>query len=326
MRALQQTSFDGPDDLRLIEDATVPKPGPDEVLIRVTAAAANWVDVAQSRSVFPDGPRPPYIAGIEAAGEVVAIGDAVSAPAIGDHVVGLNINGGAFAEFMALPAAASIPVPDGWDDDQALGLMVSWPTAVAALKPIGQLKAGQVVLIHAAAGGTGQAAVRIAKRYGAIVIAAASAEKHGVLHRLGADHIVDSRSSDLTGEIMQLTGGAGVDLVLESVGGATLEVSMAAAKPVTGRVVVFGLSAGAATVSNWDLVYRHRVHLIGLNVGSLMQSAPQIFGEVMTELFGLLVSGVLPPVSPTTYGLADGPRAMSDLEGRRTVGKTALIP
>jgi NADPH2:quinone reductase len=227
---------------------------------------------------------------------------------------------------MALPAAAAVPVPEGWSDEEALGLVVSWPTALAALRPLGGLAEGETVLIHAAAGGTGQAAVKMAKHYGATVIAAASASKHDAVRALGADHVVDSRAPDLAAAVLELTGGAGADLVLESVGGATLEASLAATRRVTGRVVVFGLAAGEAAITNWELVYRHQVHVIGLNIGALIQFAPQVFGEVMGEMFGLIGAGVLRPAAPTVYALADGPRALADLEGRATVGKVALRP
>jgi NADPH2:quinone reductase len=115
-------------------------------------------------------------------------------------------------------------------------------------------------------------------------------------------------------------------VVLESVGGATFEASLAAAKRVTGRVVVYGLPDGEAAVSNWDLVYRHQVHVIGLNIGILIQHAPHIFGAVMHELFGLVAAGVLGPVRPTTYDLGAGPTALAELESRATVGKLALVP
>lgn len=323
MRALQQTALNGPEGLRLITDAPVPDPGPGEVLIRVVAAGINFVDVSQARGTFAGGPQPPYVAGIEAAGEVTAVGEGVELE-LGTHVIGVSIRGGAFAEYLVLPAVAVVPVPPGWDDEQALGLVVSWPTALAALRPLGGLTAGQTVLIHAAAGGTGQAAVRMAKHYGATVIATASPEKHEVVRALGADHVLNSRSTDLAADVLRLTDG-GVDLVLESVGGPTLEASLTATKRVTGRVVVLGLVGGEATLSNWDLVYKHQIHLIGLNIGILIQSAPQIFGEVMGELFGLLAAGVLGPGQPTTYDLAEGPKALTELESRSTIGKLALL-
>lgn len=321
MRALRQTSLDGPQDLKMA-DVPIARPGPGELLLRVTAAGVNYVDISQSYGTFAGGPQPPYVAGVEAAGEVVAVGEGATV-AVGTHVIGATIGGGAFAEYCVLPAVAAIPIPAGWDDVQALGLAVSWPTALAALR-LGALTAGQTVLIHAAAGSTGQTAVRLAKHYGATVIATASPEKHEAVRRLGADHVLDSRNPDLASEILALTNG--VDLTLESIGGPTLETSLAVTKRVTGRVVVFGLPAGTASITNWDLVYKHQLHLIGLNLGALIQHAPQTFGDVMHELFTLIATGVLSPTDPTTYDLADGPKALTELESRTTIGKLALLP
>ena len=326
MRALQQTSLSGPQDLRLITDAPVPMPGPDELLIRVNAAGVNFVDISQARGTFPGGPQPPYLAGLEAAGEIVAVGEAINGLEPGVHVIGPNIGGGAFAEYMTLAATAAVPVPAGWTDEQALGLVVNWPTALAALKPLGGVTAGQTVLIHAAAGATGQAAVKMAKHYGATVIATASPGKHETVRALGADHVLDSRGADVAATVLGLTGGAGADLVLESAGGDTFGASLAAARRVTGRVVVYGLAGGEASITNWDLVYQHQIHVIGLNIGVLIQAAPQIFGEVMGELFVLMAAGVLTPSQPTAYELADGPKALTELEARATVGKLALLP
>ncbi len=227
---------------------------------------------------------------------------------------------------MVLPAAAALPVPPGWTEQQALGLVVNWPTALAALRPLGGLSAGQTVLVHAAAGATGQAAVILAKHYGATVIAAASPGKHETVLGLGADHVLDSRRADLAAEVRRLTGGAGADVVLESAGGAMFQASLAAARRVTGRVVVIGSAGGEAPVTNWELVYRHQVHVIGLNIGVLSQAAPHIFGEVMGELFALIAAGVITPGQPTAYDLADGPKALAELEARATIGKLALLP
>jgi NADPH:quinone reductase len=326
MRALQQTSQHGPKDLRLVTGAPVPVPGAGEVLIRVSAAGVNFGDITQAYGGFLDGPQPPYLAGFEAAGEIAATGKAVTGLEPGAHVIGVGIGCGAFAEYTALPAAAVMPVPVGWAAEQALGLLVNWPTALAALRPLGRLAAGETVLIPAAAGGTGQAAVKMAKHYGATVIAAASPGKHETVRELGADHVLDSRDPGLAVQVLRLTGGAGADLVLESAGGAALGASLAAAKRVTGRVVVYGTAGGEASVTNWELVYRHQVQVIGLNIGMLIQAAPQIFGEVMGELFALIAAGVLGPSHPTVYDLADGPKALAELETRATVGKLALLP
>ncbi|MCH5671986.1 zinc-binding dehydrogenase [Streptomyces gilvus] len=323
MRALQQTSLDGPQDMRLISGAAVPHPGRGEVLIRVAAAGVNYADISKAHGMFAGGPQPPYLAGFEAAGEVVATGEGVTGLQPGARVVGVGT--GAFAEYMVLDAAAAVPVPSGWTEQQALGLVVNWPTALAALKPLGGITAGHVVLIHAAAGGTGQAATRMAKHYGATVIATASPGKHEAVRAAGADHVLDSLGGHLAADVMALTGGLGVDLVLESAGGATFAHSLAAAKRVTGRVVVYGMAGGEAAITNWELVYQHQVHLIGLNIGVLIQAAPQMFGELMGELSALIAAGVLEPSRPTVYELADGPRALMELEARSTIGKLALL-
>jgi NADPH:quinone reductase len=325
MTALQQPSFDGPQDMRLITDAPLPSPGPGEVLIRVTAAGVNFADISKARGTFRNGPRPPYLAGFEAAGEVVAASEAVSSPQVGARVVGV-CDTGAFAEYVVVPAVATMPVPPGWTEDQSLGLLVNLPTALAALRPLGGLTAGQTVLIQAAAGGTGQAAVTMAKHYGATVIATASPGKHEAVLARGADHVLDSLHGDLATEVLRLTGGTGADLVLESAGGVTFDASLAAARRVTGRVVVYGVAGGEAALTNWDLVYRHQVHLVGFNLGTLIQAAPQTFGEIMRELFALIAAGVLRPTRPTAYELADGPKVLAELEARATVGKLALRP
>ena len=223
---------------------------------------------------------------------------------------------------MVLPAAAAMPVPAGWTDEQALGLVVNWPTALAALRPLGRIAAGETVLIHAAAGATGQAAVKMAKHYGATVIATASPGKHETVRALGADHVLDSRDGDLAAEVLRLTGGVGADLVLESGGGATFNASLAAAKRVTGRVVVYGVAGGEAAITNWELVYKHQVHVIGLNIGVLIQAAPQIFGELMGELRRSSPPASSPPAGPprTTWPTAQGPRRLEGSATRATIG------
>jgi len=308
----------------LLADAPVPVPGPGEVLIRVAAAGVNFADISRSYGRFRHGPRPPYVAGFEAAGEVVAVGEGVTAPERGQRVVGVGF--GTFAEFAVLYAGAVRPLPAGFGPEEALGLSVNYPTALAALKPLGRLMPGESVLIHAAAGATGQAAVTLAKHYGARVIAVASRNKHEIVRALGADDVLDARAENLAADVQRLTGGAGADLVLEAAGGPTFKASLHAAKRVSGRVVVYGLAGGDAGLTNWELVYEQQVQIIGLNIGVLAQSAPQIFGEVMRELSALIAAGVVTPARPKVYPLAEGPRALVELESRATAGKLALVP
>lgn len=268
--------------------------------------------------------RAPYLAGFEGAGEVVALGDGVTGVEVGARVIGTGY--GAFAEYMVMAADSVAAVPAGWSDEQALGLVLNWATALAALRPLGRLSAGETVLVHAAAGAMGQAAVRMAKHYGATVIATASAEKHAVVRRLGADHVIDYRTADLTAEVLRLTGDRGVDVVLEPVGGETFRKSVAVAKRVTGKVIVYGVAGGEASISNWELNFKHQVHVIGLHIGVVIQQAPEIFAELMDELNRLIALGVCPPGAPIVYDLADGPKALAELEACATVGKIALRP
>ena len=316
MRALVQQSFHGPDDL-VLTDVPRPVPGPGEYLVRVGAAGVNFADVMQTRGTYGGGPRPPYPAGFEAAGEIVA---AVGAPLpAGAHVVGTG--SGAFAEYVVLPAASALPVPDGWTDAEALGMVLNWATALAALKPLGAVEPGDVVLIHAAAGGVGQAAVRLARHYGARVLATASPAKHDVVP---AGEILDSTRPDLAEEIIRRTGG--VDLVLEGVGQATFPVSLSVAKPFTGRVVVFGAASGDAGVTTHDLVFTHRAQLRGLHIGALATDAPAMYRSVLTELAALITQGVYLPGTPHVHPLAEGPAVLRELEAGRTHGKHALDP
>ncbi|MFC8718684.1 zinc-binding dehydrogenase [Kitasatospora sp. NPDC057198] len=323
VRALVQGSHRGPGDMALSTGHPLPAPGPGEYLIRVGAAGVNFADVMQTRGTYAGGPPAPYVAGFEAAGEIVAVGPATEgAFPVGTRVVGTGP--GAFAQYMTMPAAGVLPVPAGWSDAEALGLVLNWATALAALRPLGGIAAGETVLVHAAAGGVGQAAVRLARHYGARVIATASPAKHDTVRALGAGEVLDGRRPDLAAEITRLTGG--VDLVLESVGQATFATSLAVTKPFTGRVVVFGAASGDATLTTHDLVFTHQVQVKGLHIGALAAAAPALYRSLITELEALIAAGVQPPGTPTVHPLADGPAVLRQLEAGRTSGKHALDP
>lgn len=322
MRALSQTSLDGPAGLRLVE-APVPVPRPGEVLVRVAAAGVNFVDLARGRGTFGRNPQTPFVAGFEAAGEVAQLGEGVTTHSLGSTVIAAGP--GAFAEYVTAPAFAAMPVPAGWTALEALGLVVNWPTALAALE-LGRLAAGETVLVHAAAGATGRAAVVLARHRGARVIATASPEKHEFVRAARPDHVLDARDPKLAAAVLELTSGRGADLVLESLGGEGLATSLAATRRVTGRVVVLGLSGGEASVRNWQLVYEHPVQLVGFNLGALIEHAPHLFGRLMGEMGGLVASGVIARGQPTAYTFERAAEALAALERRETVGKLALLP
>ncbi|MET9505445.1 NADPH:quinone oxidoreductase family protein [Streptomyces sp. NPDC006622] len=318
-----QLTHEGPEDLTLTTDRSRPNPGPGEYLIRVGAAGVNFADVMQTRGTYGGGPRAPYVAGFEAAGEIVGVGPDVESPLpLGTHVVGAGP--GAFAQYMTMPAAGAIPVPSGWSDAEALGLVLNWATALAALKPLGEIRTGEVVLVHAAAGGVGQAAVRLAHHYGARVIATASPAKHDTVRALGADVVLDSAHPHLAEEIKRLTGG--VDLVLESVGRATFEASLSVTKPFTGRVVVFGAASGDATLTTHDLIFTHQVQVKGLHIGALATAAPSLYQALLREIDTLIDQGTYPPGTPRVHPLAEGPAVLRQLEAGQTRGKHALDP
>ncbi|SCG45903.1 NADPH:quinone reductase [Micromonospora echinaurantiaca] len=323
VRALIQRSRRGPRDLTLTTDQRRPVPGPGEYLIRVGAAGVNFADVMQSCGTYAGGPAAPYVAGFEAAGEIVGVGPDIARPLpLGTRVVGTGP--GAFAQYMTMPAAGALPVPSGWSDAEALGLVLNWATALAALKPLGEIKTGEVVLVHAAAGGVGQAAVRLARHYGARVIATASPDKHAAVKALGADEVLDSRRPELAEEITRLTGG--VDLVLESVGRATFKASLSVTRPFTGRVVVFGAASGDASLSTHDLVFTHQVQVKGLHIGALAAVAPSIYRGLLAEIEALIAQGVYPPGNPQVHPLAEGPAVLQRLAAGQTRGKHALDP
>ncbi|NYJ03644.1 NADPH:quinone reductase-like Zn-dependent oxidoreductase [Nocardioides thalensis] len=323
MKGLVQRSLDGPAALELVHDLPVPQAGPGDYLVKVGAAGLNFADVMQTTGRYAGGPAAPYVAGFEVAGEVVAVGPDVADPLpVGSHVIG--VGPGAFAEYVAVAAVAAAPVPKDWSDAAALGLVLNWATALAALRPMGRLAAGEWVLVHAAAGGVGQAAVRLARHYGARVVALASGHKHDVLAGLGAEVVLDRAGTDLTARILEATGG--VDLVLESVGRTTFETSLSVAKPFTGRVVVFGAASGDASVSTHDLVFEHRVHVAGLHIGAFAEQVPGLYAELVAELDELIRLGVIEAGAPTLYSLEDGPAAMRALADGGTVGKLAITP
>lgn len=323
VRALVQLSHRGPRDLTLTTEHCRPSPGPGEYLVRVSAAGVNFADVMQTHGTYGGGPQAPYVAGFEAAGEIVEVGPDVEAPLrLGTHVVGTGP--GAFAQYMSMPAAGVLPVPSGWSDAEALGLVLNWVTALAALKPLGGITTGETVLIHAAAGGVGQAAVRLARHFGARVIATASPAKHEAVTTLGADEVLDSRRPDLAEEITRRTGG--VDLVLESVGQATFGASLAVTKPFIGRIVVFGAASGDATVTTHELVFTHQVQIKGLHIGALAVEAPTLYQSLLVEIEALIACGVYPPGTPHVHPLAEGPAVLRHLEAGQTRGKLALDP
>ncbi len=319
MKALEVTSWDGPGAAHVV-DAPVPTPGAGEILLKVAAAAINFADTMQSRGRYPGGPKAPYLAGYEASGEVVAAGPDTSFQP-GDKVIGFGR--GAFADYMVCAQAMVRPLPTGWTPTKGAALWTSWYTAAGALHHLGQVQAGETVLIHAAAGGVGQAAVRLAKHFGARVIAtASSADKLEVARQAGADVLVNYSNEDFVEAVKAATEGRGADLILEMVGGETFRRNFEAVIP-QGRIVVYGLSSGQrASIDNHELVFEHPVKLMGLNMGK----RPEYFAPLFGLIEQLIADGVIDPDEPERHSLAELPTVLADLENRKTTGKQVFVP
>ena len=215
------------------------------------------------------------------------------------------------------------PLPEGWSDAKGAALWTAWYTAAGALKQLGEVQPGEWVLIHAAAGGVGQAATKLAKHFGAKVIATASSPaKLERARAAGADVLVDYTKEDLVAAVEAATDGQGADLILEMVGGETYRKNFEAVRP-QGRIVVYGLSSGErASIDNHELVFEYPVKLMGLNMGK----RPEYFAPLFGLMEELIADGVVDPDAPVEHGLEEVAGVLRGLEARTTVGKHVFVP
>ena len=233
----------GPPEALEVRDGPEPTPGPGQALVRVRAAGVNFADVMARLGLYPDAPPRPCVVGYEVAGTVERLGPgADGALATGQGVIALTRFGG-YAEAVAVPAAQLFPMPAKMSFEEGAAIPVNYLTAVLMLRHFGNVKRGERVLVHAAAGGVGMAAIQLCKIAGAEVIGTASAAKHAQLRQAGVAHAIDYRTQDFAAEVRRVTGGRGVDVVLDATG--AFRQSYRSLAPL-GRLVCFGLS-GAAT-------------------------------------------------------------------------------
>ncbi|HET8734823.1 MAG TPA: medium chain dehydrogenase/reductase family protein, partial [Anaeromyxobacteraceae bacterium] len=244
MRAIFITRRGGPEVLS-VRELPDPVPGPGEVRVAVRAAGLNFADVMARMGLYPDAPRLPAVVGYEVAGEVDAVGPGVTSPAPGDRVLAF-VRFGGHAEKVVLPATQALPMPGGMTFEQGAALPVVYLTAWHALFRVGHLAPGRTVLVHMAAGGVGIAALQLCATVpGVTVIGTASAAKHGVLREEGCHHAIDYRTQDYEAEVRRITGGRGVDLVLDALGGADWRKGYRLLRPA-GQLVTLGFANLAA--------------------------------------------------------------------------------
>ncbi len=320
MRAVSFESIGGPEVLRCGELPSPPAPGPCEVQVQVRAAGINFADTMFTRGKYFTKPKLPDVPGMEAAGEVIAVGERVSAVAIGDRVMALGPR--AFAEKMNAHEGSVFPMPKQLSFELAAALPIQGLTAHHLLFLQGRLAPGERVLVHAAAGGVGALAVQLAKAHGASVVASASAPKHDHVRALGADLVVDSRG-DLVAQLKAL--GADVDLVLEMVGGSEqYKQNLACMRPF-GRMIVFGAASGdtRGTFEPIGLMGKN-LTISGYYLTPLLKQR-ELCAPALEDLAERVASGAL-RVDVTSFPLDQARAAFEALESRATAGKVVLRP
>lgn len=322
MKAIRVHEFGGPEVLRY-EDLPTPEPGQGEVLVRIAAAGVNYIDIYHRIGLYPLSL--PITLGLEAAGIVEAVGSGVAEFKLGDPVA-FSSQQGAYAEYIVVPAAKLVPVPVELDLNSAAAALLQGMTAHFLTHRTYPLKAGDVALIHAAAGGVGLLLVQMAKRLGATVIGTTSTEEKAQLVReAGADHVILYTQADFETETKRLTEGRGVDVVYDSVGKTTFDKSLNVLRP-RGLMVLFGQASGKVPPFDPGIL---------ATKGSLFLTRPMLFHHIATredllwhsgELFKWLTTGQLKLRIDHQLPLADAAEAHRLLESRQTAGKLLLIP
>ena len=321
-RAIFVRSLGGPEVLS-VEEREVGAPGPGEIKVRNKAIGLNFIDTYQ-RSGLYSVPLP-FVAGNEAAGEVIAVGEGVTAFKPGDRIA-YSGPVGAYADERLLPADKAVPVPDGVTDEVAAAAMLKGTTAFYLLHWTHEVKAGDRLLIHAAAGGTGQILVQWGKAKGAVVIATAgSDEKCEFARNLGADLAINYRDQDFVAAVKEFTGGKGVDVVYDGVGKATFEPSLDCLRP-RGLMVSFGNASGPVSVPSLGiLATKGSLYVTRPTSGAYFPDAASL-RTAASALFKAIADGTLTIEIGQRLPLTEAAEAHRLLEARETTGATLLIP
>jgi NADPH:quinone reductase-like Zn-dependent oxidoreductase len=299
------------------------------------AAGVNFADVMARLGLYPDAPKLPCVVGYEVAGTVERVGSGVAGLKTGDRVVALTRFGG-YTEAIAVPEAQVFPMPAAMSFEEAAAVPVNYLTAVLMLRHFGNVRKGDRVLVHAAAGGVGMAAIQLCRIAGAEVIGTASASKHAKLRDAGVAHAIDYRTQDFEHEVKRITGGRGVDIVLDATG--AFGKSYRTLAPL-GRLVCFGLSGAATGLVPSRLAALGRIirlpwfhpiklmndnkAVIGVNLGHLWDRIDLLRGEML----GLLAdydAGRIAPVVGKTFPLVQAAAAHRFIQERQNVGKVLL--
>ena len=314
MKAIQITEFGGPEKMSLI-DIAEPVPADGEVLLDVLSIGINYADTHQVENSYLSAQTLPLIPGIEVVGRTPD----------GTRVLALVSSGG-YAQKATAHKGALIPVPDSVSDEDALCMLVQGSTAWHILKTMGHLKPGESVVVHAAAGGVGVIAIQLAKLWGAKVIAVASTqEKRDLALSLGADIAIDANDPDLKSAIIAANGGKRVDIVLEMVGGQTFDKSLEALAHF-GRLITYGMASRVAPTSVAPGSLMAGTKTVSGFWLSHCFAKPELFHQVITELFTMIADGRVRPVIGARFGLSEAIQAHEQMRSRGSTGKITLDP
>lgn len=344
MKAVVITRKGGYDAVRAESWPDPPSPGPGQIRVSVRAAGVNFADTLARVGLYPDAPKLPAVMGYDVAGVVESVGPGVDAPAVGDRVIAVTRFGGQ-AELVVARAADSFVLPDNLSFEEGAAVFVSYATAWAGAMIMGGLRAGDTLLVHLAAGGTGIAATQIGAYAGAQVIGTASAAKHNAVLANGATHVLDYRNADLVAEVLRITDGRGVDVVLDPLGPSSFRRSFRLLRP-GGRLIMFGISdlhAGERrsmrrAMSNllrlpfsatpwWKgtAVFNENKGVFGLNMLTWWEREGEL-SRVIGPIAQGLANGSFKPVVAESFPFSGAPEAHRYLQEASNIGRVVLVP
>jgi synaptic vesicle membrane protein VAT-1 len=323
-----------------VREAPDPEPKAGEVRIRVAGAGVNFADLSARAGLYSDAPPAPLVVGYEVAGEVDALGSGVEGLKVGDRVMSVTQFGG-YSDVVCVPEYQVAPVPSGKDLVEAAGVPVCYLTAYLMIVRIGAVRAGDTVLIHSAGGGVGLAALQLAKHAGATTIGTAGTRKHDRLAEMGLDHAIDYRKEDFEPAVKRLTGGRGVDVVLDAQGGKSFRKSYRCLAPM-GRLFCFGLAAANAdsrkaavrtlpkTIALTPIFHPFQLMnankgVFGVNLGHLWEER-DLIRTTLADVAARWERDEIAPVIDSTYSFDEVGRAHSQLNEGRNFGKVVLVP
>lgn len=325
MKAIQVHSFGEPEVLQMM-DIPAPLPGPEQILVEVKGASVNYADIKARRGGYHLGKALPFIPGIDVAGIVVGVGEKVSEFKVGDRIMGFPAEG-SYAELALVSRKLAFPLPDNINFLDAAASPIAAGTVTHMLTRIAQAKADDKLLVHTAAGGVGSMAVQIASALDIknVIGSTSSPWKKEKLRTRPVKGVVDYTTSDYPSQVMDLTDGKGVDVIINTIGGPTLERDLKCLAPF-GSLILCGKLSGEDGAVNPSVLHPNNRRIIGFSFGHYRKFRPELITTTMKTVIEFLESGRLKPVINRVYPLAQATEAHRLLESRQSTGKVLLIP